>query len=169
MGEPRTITAGDTATWTRSEALYSAYDGWVLTYYLSLGAAAPITFSSVPNGSDHLINVLPAVTALWPAGSYQWAVRASRAAEVHTLQTGTITIAPDPASAVDRRTHAVKCLAVIEAALLASVGSATVECELDGVRVKKDRSELLRIRNQYRAEVQGQQGIVFRKFPVRFA
>lgn len=170
MSEPKVITAGDTATWTRTEALYPASLGWVLTYYLSLGAASPKVFSSTPSGADHLITVLPAVTATWYPGTYHWTVRASKAGEVHTTDSGTIVIAPDPTTAVDRRTHAERCLAVIEAALEASVGSATVEYEFDGVKVKKDRSELVRIRDRYKAEVRAQRAKtqLFRPFPVVF-
>lgn len=170
MTEPLSITAGDTVSWTRTEALYPASAEWVLTYYLSLGVAAPVALTSTPSGDDHAISAAAAVTAQWPAGEYHWTLRASKTGgEVHTLDSGVLTVLPDPSTAVDRRTHAEKCLASIDAALEKSVGSATVECELDGVKVKKDRTELLRLRGYYQTEVRRERGgAVLRQIPVRF-
>ena len=170
MTEPLSITAGDTVSWTRTEAQYPASAGWVLTYYLSCGPAAPIALTSTASGDDHAISAAAAITAEWPAGEYHWTVRVSKTGgEVHSLGSGVLTIAPDPSTAADRRTNAEKCLASIDAALEKSVGSATVECELDGVKVKKDRTELIRIRDYYRSEVRRQRGgAVLRQIQVRF-
>lgn len=159
MAEPLSVSAGDTVSWTRSEPLYPASAGWVLTYYLSLGAAAPIALTSTADGDEHAISAAASVTAEWPAGDYHWTLRVSKpAGEVHTLDCGVLTVLPDPSATVDRRTHAEKCLASIDAALEKSVGSATVECELDGVKVKKDRTELLRMRGFYAGKVARERG-----------
>lgn len=159
MTEPLSITAGDTVSWARTEAQYPASAGWVLTYYLSCGPAAPIALTSTASGDDHAISAAAAITAEWPAGEYHWTLRASKiGGEVRTLDAGVLTIAPDPSTAADRRTNAEKCLASIDAALEKSVGSATVECELDGVKVKKDRTELLRLRGFYAGKVSRERG-----------
>jgi len=168
VSEPTAITAGDTITWTRTEALYPASAGWVLTYYLSLNAAAPKTIECAASGDDHAAAVAAATTAAWAHGTYLWTARVAKAGEVFTVGSGEVRVLPDPSSTADKRTHAAKCLASIEAALETSVGSATVEVELDGVRIKKDRSELLRIRDRYRAEVRRERGFsVFTCIPVR--
>ena len=73
--EPRTIVAGDTAEWYLLLGNYPP-PTWVLSYSLR-GAqdGMYINFSEVnpsPNGQQHLIQILPAVTVQWIPGLYKW-------------------------------------------------------------------------------------------------
>jgi hypothetical protein len=131
---------------------------WTLTYYLQRAGAAPIAIVAAASGADHVVSVAAATTATWTAGAYAWTARATDGTDVRTVGTGQLVVLPDPSTTHDPRTHAERCLASIEQALEASVGSATVECELDGVRVKKDRSELLRLRGFYAFKVRRERG-----------
>jgi len=168
--EPARIVAGDTASWTAQLGDYPASAGWVLTYYLSkLGATAtPIEITTSPSGSDHLVSVPASETSTWDPGSYRWTAVVSKGTERHSAGSGTFLVMPDPSSSHDARTHAEKCLASIETALVSAVGTATVECELDGVRVRKNRKELLELREYYRREVNRERGrSPITRWPVR--
>lgn len=158
--EPSRIVAGDTASWTTQLGDYPASAGWVLTYYLSKlgGSTTPITFAATASGDAHLVTVSAATTSAWAVGTYHWTAVVTKAAERFTIGRGALEIAPDPSVAHDGRTHAEKCLVSIETALESAVGTATVECELDGVRVRKDRKELLELREYYRLELKRERG-----------
>jgi len=168
--EPARIVAGDTASWSTQLGDYPASAGWVLTYYLSKTgtSAAPIPVVASASGDLHQVAVPATTTKDWPVGAYHWTAVVTKGAERHTVDRGTITVAPDPSTTYDPRTHAEKCLASIEKALESAVGTATVECELDGVRVKKDRKELLDLREYYRREVNRERGrSPITRWPVR--
>ena len=168
--EPARIVAGDTASWTARLGDYPASAGWVVTYFLSKigAAAAPIEITSTASGDDHLVEVPATETAAWTPGIYRWTGVATLGAERHSFGPGTLAVVPDPSQAHDARTHAEKSLASIEAALESAVGTATVECELDGVRVRKDRKELLELREYYRLEVNRERGkSPITRWPVR--
>lgn len=168
--EPTRIVAGDTASWSTQLGDYPASSGWVLTYYLSkvAAAAAPITVTSTASGAEHLITIAATTTAGYAVGTYHWTAVVTKASERYTVGTGTLEVAPDPSASHDPRTHAEKCLASIETALESAVGTATVECELDGVRVRKDRPELLKLREYYRLEVKRERGrSPITRWPVR--
>lgn len=169
MAEPTQVRAGDTVSWSVQLSDTPA-PTWTLAYYLQRYGADPVTIEATASGTDHLVTVPASTTAAWTPGAYAWTARATNGTDVRTVGTGYLVVLPDPSKAGDPRTHAERCLASIEKALEASVGTATVECELDGVRVKKDRTELLRLRDYYRAEVRASRGISpVRAIPVRLS
>jgi hypothetical protein len=112
--EPANIVAGDTAswylllgnypppTWTLSYALRGALDG-----KQPVGVPSPIppkqriiNFSEVspsPDGQQHLIQILPAVTVLWVPGFYKWQsyVTNNVTTDRVTINWGDIEIRPD--------------------------------------------------------------------------
>jgi len=98
--EPRTIVAGDTAEW---QLLLGNYPppNWVLSYSLrGANDGMYINFSEVipsPNGQNHLIQILPAVTVTWIPGLYKWQsyVTNSVTTDRVTINWGAITIAPN--------------------------------------------------------------------------
>jgi hypothetical protein len=167
--EPLRVTAGDTWTWVRALADYPASAGWVLTYYLSLAAAAPKVITCTAQGDDHLAAVDATSSAAWAAGDYHWIARAVKGAEAHSVATGTLRVLPDPTATVDRRSWEEKILAVLEPAILASAGSLMVEYELDGVKAKISRTEALALLDRCRTAVRVQRGgPVARQILVRF-
>lgn len=156
--EPTQVRAGDTVSWS-IQLPDTPAPAWSLSYYLQRHGADPIVIEASASGSDHTVSVAAGITATWAAGEYAWTARAANGADVRTVGVGLLMVLPDPSKAHDPRTHAERCLASIEKALEASVGSATVECELDGVRVKKDRTELLRLRGFYAGKVRRERGL----------
>ncbi|MEY2686550.1 MAG: hypothetical protein RL375_748 [Pseudomonadota bacterium] len=117
------LTAGDTLNFLTSGGDYPAGSGWSLVYKLIPRTAGPsvISFSSSAEGDDHRVTVASTTTANWTAGTYSWAVYASRSGERHTLQTGTTQIMADPGavSTLDTRSPAAIALEAADAALAA--------------------------------------------------
>lgn len=152
--EPARLIAGDTAKWQKTIADYPAGEGWALAYTL-INAAGKITITSTASGDDHLINVPAATTAAWSAGSYAWRSQVSKAGEVYTVESGTITVEPAfGAATLDARSHARKALANIEAYLENAANLAAASYQIAGRELKRHTIEdLLRLRDRYRAEV----------------
>ena len=124
--EPDLIVAGDTAKWLRSLDDYPASGSWVLSYTL-VSAAQRYTFSATASGADHLVTVAATTTATWVAGTYTWRAQVSKAGEVYTVGTGSLTVRPSFATATDGRSHARRTLEAIEAVI---EGRATSEVTL---------------------------------------
>ena len=159
--EPLKVTNGDSWSWTRAGGDYPANAGWTLAYYLSTPGGTVKTIPTTAQGGDYLVTLLPAATttALFPPGLYNWIARVSNGTDTHVVATGRFRIAPDPSTAVATQTHAEKCLSTIEAALerVVALGD-VIEYEIDGVKFKKNKTELLSLRNSYREEVRRERG-----------
>ena len=171
MAEPAQVTAGDTWTWTRPGGDYPASLGWTLSYYLAKAAETPLTIAATAAGSDFAVSVPATTTDDYPAGTYHWTARVSKAGEVHVVDTGVLDVLPDPSVLVDRRTHNEKCLAAINAVLEGLTSDPITEYEVDGFKVKRiAHGELMRLRSVYESRVRVERGSkpVFRSFPVRF-
>jgi hypothetical protein len=166
--EPAKATAGDTWTWTREGGDYRASAGWTLTYYFAREADAPKVITASASGDNFTTTVAAATSAAWAPGLYKWTARVSKGSEVYTVDSGDLVVMPDPIASVDRRTLAEKCRDAIEAALRDTAGDLTVEYELDGVKVKKDRAAALRELAAWRARVRLESGAPIRGIPVRF-
>lgn len=167
MAEPTKLTAGDTWSWTRTGGDYPASEGWVLTYYLSLPGGTVKTLTTSSSGSDFTATVTAADSALYSPGLWVWTARVEKGGEAYTVETGRLRVMPNPATAAALQTHAEKCLIVIETALEKCLGDAFVEYEIDGVRFKKNRTELLSLRTFYREEVRQERTIQAGKSPIR--
>jgi hypothetical protein len=115
------ITAGDTLNYATDVVGYSASDGWVFKLRLvprDAGASA-FAIEGTPDGSSWLVRVPPSATSLWAPGQYGWAAWVERAGEVYTIQSGQVTVLPDPrtlAAGTDGRSLAVRTLADLIAA-----------------------------------------------------
>lgn len=115
-----TIRAGDTLDYTTTLADYPASAGWVLTYRLiprTSGTAITITGSA--SGDDHRTAASATTTAAWTAGDYSWVAYVTLASERYTVDSGTVKILPDLASAAayDNRSQAQTALDEAKAAL----------------------------------------------------
>lgn len=158
--EPSTLTAGDTWKWTKSVQDYPASDGWQLSYAfrggmkLDLAWATEVTAHA--NGRDFTITVPATKTDKLPKGTYHWAAYATKAAERFEVDHGTLTVRPNLAVGTleDGKTHAEKTLAVLEAKLEGRLASDLENYVIAGRSVSKiPVSELVKLRQQYRAEV----------------
>jgi hypothetical protein len=152
--EPTSLTAGDTAKWLKTLPDYLPTDGWSLAYTL-INAASKISITTSASGTDHLVNVDAATTAGWAAGSYSWRAQVSKAGEVYTIASGTITVQPSFGTAtLDNRSFARIALANIEAYLQNSANLAAASYEIAGRKLHRfTPADLLALRDRYRFEV----------------
>lgn len=155
--EPASLNAGDTAQWLKTLADYPASEGWVLAYEL-VNAGQRIAFTATAQGDAHLVSVPAATTAAWVAGAYDFRARVSKGADVFTVGTGRITIAPAFGTAVDARSQARRTLEAIEATLEGRASSATAEYQIAGRQMKYiPVPELLTLRDRYRRDVRAEE------------
>jgi hypothetical protein len=151
--EPDLIVAGDTAKWLRSLDDYPASESWVLSYTL-VSAAQRYTFSATASGADHLVTVAATTTATWVAGTYTWRAQVSKAGEVYTVGTGSLTVRPSFATATDGRSHARRTLEAIEAVIEGRATSEVSYYMIGGRQLRYiEPAQLLALRDRYRAEV----------------
>lgn len=120
--EPTRFRAGDTVAWTKSLADFPASDGWIL-HYRFINQSHKIDVTATASGSDHLVSIAAAVSALYIAGDYTWASWVTIGSDRYTVETGRLTILPDLAAVVapgfDSRSTAKKTLDLLDAARLA--------------------------------------------------
>lgn len=121
MTLPSTHTAGDTFTHVASLADYPASASWVGKLRLVPRAAggSAVEVTSTASGDDHLFTVAAATTGNWPAGDYTLVQWVEKAGEVHTTETGQLTVVANPRSiavGTDTRSVARRTLADLIAA-----------------------------------------------------
>ncbi|RKR02600.1 hypothetical protein C7446_2318 [Kushneria sinocarnis] len=154
-GIPDSITAGTTLSLPITLTAYPA-DDWSLT--LILRGAGSIDLSATPDGNTHRFAADASTTSEWPAGNYWYSLRASRGADVHEIDSGTLTVRPDIANrheGYDGRVHAERVLEAIEAVI---EGRATKDQDSYRINNRELRrtsiDQLLKLRHRYRLEVQ---------------
>lgn len=151
--EPDLIVAGDTAKWLRSLDDYPANASWVLSYTL-VSAANRYTFTATASGADHLVTVAAATTTSWVPGTYTWRAQVSKAGEVYTVGSGSLTVRPSFATATDGRSHARRTLEAIEAVIEGRATSEVSYYMIGGRQLRYiEPAQLLALRDRYRAEV----------------
>lgn len=157
--EPASLRAGDSASWQIAEPDYPASQGWGLTYTF-INAAGKFAISSTAEGDEHLVHVLPAVTALYVAGTYSWQCVAANGTDAYTVRTGTLEVVASFAASttLDARSFAQKTLDALEA-WIENHDPGVAEYEIAGRRMKYiPITDLLKLRDQFRKEVRGQSG-----------
>jgi hypothetical protein len=141
---------------------------FVLTYVLVPSAGGnPTSANSVPWAEDparHQILVPGTTTTGLPPGRYQAQAYVTETATGYrtTLCDTVLQILPDLSldqPAVDARTANEKMLDAINAALAADLTSAVVEYTIAGRSFKKNRWELIRMRQVYEFEVRREKGL----------
>ena len=154
-----TLISGDTLNYRADIAGYSATDGWAFRLRLvprtSAASAADVT--GTQDGDDWLVRVAASTTAAWPAGEYGWAAWVEKAGEVYTIETGQITVLPNPRSMVpgtDSRSAAELALANVQAMLQGRATSAVESYTINGRQLKYyPLTDLLRMESKYKADV----------------
>lgn len=155
---PQSFSAGDTFKATISDDQYPASQGWSLSFAIANGSAAK-TATATASGDAFDLTVPATTTSSWPTGAYTYTLAVTKGSERFTLATGPIRVLPNLAtgSPVDGRSHARKMLDAIEAYLEnQATGNQIdiVESAVDTRKIRKgDKSELLVLRDRYRAEV----------------
>ena len=150
--EPVKVRAGDTISWTKSLADYSATDGWALAYAFR-GNAGTIDVTSTASGADHAVNIAPATSTAFGPGIYEVQGYAEKAGDRHTVYVGRIEVLPDLAAqgaSYDGRSHVKKVLDAIEAVLENRATKEIEESTIEGVQIKRiPHEQLIAMRSKY--------------------
>lgn len=154
--EPEKITAGVTASWTRSFPDYPA-SVWTLSYALvkmdpAGGAGQSIRFVAAASGDDFLVNVGPAVSQGYAPGDYKARAYVTDGVNRYQVWEGEFTIEADFAAAApgDVRTHARKVLDAIEAVLEKRGTQQILEWTVEGVQLRRATvQDLMTLRDRY--------------------
>ena len=131
--EPTVIRAGDSVSWSRELAEYSADDGWALKYRLLYAGEAPVDIASTGAGSLHSVALASTTTAGYAAGAATLVayVENSGTGARQTLESQAITLLPDLTAATnhDGRSANEIALAQAKAALADYVASGRAHIE----------------------------------------
>ena len=150
------IIAGDTLDFETTVADYPATDGWTLVFRLVprvSGTPIVITCTTASDGVSYRAQVAPATTANYVAGEYTWNSYVTKSGARQTVESGQVTILPDPAAQTapyDNRSHARKTLAAIEAVLEGRASKDQEEYTIKDRSLKRTPlADLLKLKNHY--------------------
>lgn len=153
-GIPESITAGTTLAFSLALTAYPAPD-WSLTLVLRGGQS--IDLSSVPDAALHTFAVSAADTGAWLPGDYWYSLRATRGADVHEIDSGSLTVKPDLTALTevyDGRVHAERVLESIEAVIEGRASKDQDSYRINNRELRRTPiSQLLKLRDIYRNEV----------------
>lgn len=152
--EPTTLHAGDSVAWSRDVPECPASDGWALQYVFS----GPDRHSvDAIAAAPYRVELAAATTAPWAPGLYRWVALALKGDQRLTVASGRLQVDPNLVTAEpgDARSHALRMLALVEAALEKRIPKDQQSYEIDGQRLDRIPIERLNaLRLQYRREVQ---------------
>lgn len=162
--EPTELIVGDRWLWKRTD-LGSDYPpaSYSLKYSLRLAGATAteIEITANESGSDYLIEVASTTTAGYTAGTYIWQAYITRTSDSERVMiaSGVVdVIANRDASTSDPRSHARKVLDAIEAVIEGRASKDQEEYTIKDRSLKRTPlSDLLTLRNKYRAEVDAEE------------
>ena len=171
---PTSLQVGLTWEWDASFSDYPA-STYTLVYTL-INSASKITVTAAADVDDYSVDVAPATTAAYTAGTYAYQATVADGTDTHLVASGSIEITPSfsAATTLDTRSHVKKVLDALEATI---EGKATVDQQLVMVGGRQIMSwsptEMMRFRDHYRAEYTAEQMAAAgngsnRKIKVRF-
>ena len=160
---PTEFVQGDEFTFRYADSgIYPITDGWTINLSLRGGGTA-IDIASTVDGGNYLLEVAPAVTALWAPGKYIAQLYALLAAshkrttiwEVYVRVLPNLAVA---AAGTDQRTHARRTLEAIEATIEGRAGDDILDSQIDNTTFRRlAPDQLLRLHSYYVAKVRSEE------------
>lgn len=100
--EPVTLTAGDSATWTRVFSDYPIADDWVLSYaWRGVKKLDTLPAWITNDGTTWTVQIPATATKALERGNYRWAAYMTLADERHTVASGILSVFRNLAQASD--------------------------------------------------------------------
>lgn len=149
----RALTAGETIAQTVSFADAPATTHTVS--YTFRHAAGSLTVAGTVSGTDFTVTVPAADTARWDAGVVAWSAMATETATgvVSLVDSGTLTLAPNPAA----ETYARRVLTAVRALIEGRADAGQVTTGLEGLQLQHlTPAELLQLEADFAARVQSE-------------
>jgi len=157
--EPTTFIVGDRLAWKRTDlGTDYAPASYALQYSARLedGGSTEITITAGESGSDYVIEVAAATTAVYTAGIYHWQAYIVRSADSEriTVDSGTFEVkANRDAATTDPRGHVKKVLDAIEAIIEKRSTKDQDSYSIQGRSLGRTPiADLILLRDRYRAE-----------------
>lgn len=155
---PDKIGAGLTFDRLVTLAAYPAPD-WTLS--VALRGAGSVNLTATADGNQHRLTVDAATTGNWSPGHYWYTARVTDGTNVIEVESGQITVAPDLTLSTDGhdgRTHAQRTLEAIEAVIEKRASLDQERYRINNRELYRTPiSDLLKLRDLYRAEVRREQ------------
>ena len=158
---------------TTTLSAYPASAGWVLSHRLVLksGVGAISTITASASGDSHVTSVPAATTASWAPGVYTWASWVTKGSEVHNVDSGEITLLPDPRTAtggLDMRSAAQIALDAVKAMLRGVASAGQRSYTINGRSLERySIAELITLESKLGADVQREQQAITGRNPRR--
>lgn len=166
---PSEICAGDTVKWRRELPDFPAGQGWVLSYKL-VSPTAVFSVVAVADGDAFNITIAASVSATYTVATHKITEVITKGTERYTLNSLYLRVLPDLAAATvgaETRTHAQKVLDAIEL-WLESKAPTAASFEIAGRKLQNyPLTELLALRDKYKAEVSRENRIATGAAPAR--
>lgn len=154
---PSKIVAGTSLRFDPAPSDFAYSEGYQLDYHMVKTGQTPVHFSAYATGTNFGVHVPAATTSNWSPGQWNWSARASLSGETYPAGSGIVEVIVDSATATastETRTHARKCLDLIEVALEGRIPSGMVSYQIEGRSITKiPLSELYELRKKYSQEV----------------
>lgn len=158
------LAAGDTFNYVQDIAAYPPSAGWTaklrFTPRSSRRPATTLTATATVGADTFTWLASAAVTAVWDAGEYSWAVWVEKAGQRYTALTGQITVLPDPSALVpgtDTRSQAARSLDAINAFLEGRASDAQLRYKINGRELERyPLQDVLRLKQHFESAVAGE-------------
>lgn len=156
MTEPNVITAGDTITWSKTIAGYSAKD-WTLTYYF-FNISSDFSITAIADNDNFIVVISSTLSKSFKQGKYDWKAVATRGKdeklERHTTATGEMQVLADPTSGlgggIDTRSEIKKALDAIDAVLANTASKEQSSYSIGGRSLsRRSPEELIVLRSHF--------------------
>jgi len=129
----------------------------VLSYAFVSTVGNKFAVTAAASGSDHLVTITAATSAAYAAGKWSWQSYATSGALRYLVDDGLLQILPNysaQTTTLDTRSHARKCLELIEAAMQGRLPDGLDGYNIGGVDIRMIGLAQLRVmEDQYRADV----------------
>lgn len=134
---PASFVAGDSLRWLISYPDYPA-SAWTLSIVL-VKDGTQVVIPSTADGDLHQVAVLPATTAAYSIGRYNFHASVSDGTDRVTVETGVIEVLPNFATqstGYDARTWMDKAIEALEASIAGRASKTQLEQTIGGVQIK---------------------------------
>lgn len=160
MNEPNSLIAGNSYNWKETSATYTPKAGWSLIYYFNGPSKGTVTGSKYDDETFQ-VTASAAFTNTLAIGTYTMTGLLSASTDRYSFSTTVLEVKQNPSTApagYDARSHAKKCLDLIEAAIESITPDGVVSLSIAGrSRTNYSVAELLKLKNYYEAQVRNEE------------
>jgi hypothetical protein len=154
-----TLVAGDTLNHATRIDGYLPEEGWVLKFRLvprfPTGTAIGIT--AIADAGQWVVQAHAPITSGWLPGEYSWAAWVEKGVEKYTVETGILTVLPDPRTAsvgTDTRSATERAFDAVNAMLQGRATDGVQSYTINGRQLSRySMADLLKLRDRLRVDL----------------